>query len=301
MMGALWGWAIALCGLLASGSAFAQEKAAPLASAGPAPTEYALSLRDGDYRIRVTLRPGVPEALHLLEINLDIARHREVPDPQYGDLVPLEGAKLAAMVSGPGIRTRHLVRALGDAGSYGLHVTPSEKGYWTIALGPLEPGQAGPTISFQIGVGVPMPPSAQGEAVQSSRTVVSAGRPVIEPGEGTLRPQMQELGERFFSARDAATGAAQAAQESEMAQLARGFEGHAPAALAKSGGEFDALARDTAAALEKAAALARRNRAQGALQLQSIAANECLRCHVKFRDGVVADLAGWPEVSPWRK
>ena len=228
-------------------------------------------------------------------MRLDLARQRDVPDPTYGDQVPAEGVQLAMAMSGPGNRVRYFARPLGDTGSYGVHWTPSAKGLWTLQLAPLAAGaEAGPTVSFEVGVGVPMPVSAQGHAVQVSRVVLGARARQKAP---PLSPVMREVAQRWLKL-EAASATDAAAEGAALAALFKGSQGRAPAALASAGAEFDRIALDAAVATEKAAALPPKDRSAA---LRAVETDSCLRCHVKFRDGVVEDLSKWPEVKSWAR
>lgn len=266
---ALWGAV-----LLAAGAAPAE-----------APVEYTLSLQQDDWRVRATVRPGQPQPGRLVEIVFDVGRQTAT------ETAALEGGKLALSVSGPGTKTRHVLHALGDAGIYGVHWTPSAKGLWTLALAPY--AGEGPSVSFQLGVGVPMPASAQGHAVQASRVVVAAGR--AEQEGASAKQLMAELGQRWLRALE--PGADAAAEAAAMAPLLQRLHGRAPRDWAKDSAEYDALAQDLAASLEKAAAL----KAKAADALRPLEQSSCLKCHLKFRDGLVADLSTWPEVKPWKR
>lgn len=259
------------------------------------PAEYVLALRQADWRARVTLRPGAPEAGRLVEIFVDLSKSREVPDPTYGDNVPATGVQLSLAMSGPGGRVRYLLRPLGDAGAYGAHWTPAAKGLWTVTLAPLAPGLEGPELKFEVGVGVPMPASSQGQAVQASRVVL--GAPKAQPEAPRLAALMREIAARHAVFAEPSAGDA-AAEGKALAALFQRAAGRVPRQWASAGAEFDALAADAAREVEKAASLPAAERAARARALESGA---CLRCHVKFRDGVVADVSNWPEVSPWRK
>src|SRR4051812_39245791 len=61
----------------------------PIAAAEPPPIEYTLTIKDAAWRVRVTLRPRRPEPGQPLDILLDVARHPDVPDPTFGDRIPL--------------------------------------------------------------------------------------------------------------------------------------------------------------------------------------------------------------------
>ena len=261
----------------------------PLKLKLPPSAESVLALKTGDYRIRVTVRPGEPQPNKLVELQLDIAQTRDPPDPTYGDEAPVDNAQLGLTLSGPGSKVKEYVRPLGDIGSYGVHWTPVSKGLWTATLAPL--GGAGPTVSFEIGVGVPMPPSAQGQEVQTSRLVLG-GRSVkhLQP----LTPTMHDINERWVKLLD--TGVDAGAEGKRLVELFQSLEGRVPKAFATSGAEFDELAKAAATAADGAAHAPMNDRSAA---MRAVELNSCTRCHVKFRDGVVEDISHWPEVKPW--
>jgi hypothetical protein len=239
----------------------------------PPAAEYTLSLRDGDWRVHVNLRPGEPQPLAVVDLRFDIGRQKEA---ELGEPQPFSDAKLMLTVTGPGPKLRYLVRPLGDAGVYGVHWTPSGRGLWTFSLAPYK--EVGPSVSFQVGAGEPMPASSQGQMVQASRMVVAAGR-AAAPAL-TVKQLMEDLGKRWQKETDAAQP--DPAELKAMARLLKAVQGHPPQKDARDAAEFDSLAAQEIAALDK-----------GALP----DAQSCLKCHMKFRDSWAADLSKWPEVK----
>ncbi len=243
----------------------------------PAP-EYTLSLRENEWRVHVTFRPGEPQPGKLVELAFDIGRQK---DNEAGEPQPWSEGKLALTVSGPGPHARYLVRALGDAGAYGVHWTPGARGLWTLSLAPYQ--DAGPSVTFQMGAGVPMPASAQGHMVQSSRVVVAAGRTAAAPAP-SVKQVMAELGKRWLT--ESAAPKPDPAELKAMARLLEAVQGRVPLKHRKDAAEFDGLAA--------------RERAQ--LETGGVPdATSCLQCHLKFRDGWTEDLSKWPEVKPWKR
>ncbi len=129
-----------------------------------------------------------------------------------------------------------------------------------------------------------MPPSSQGQAVQSSRVVVAAGKSSLDPQLPSVKQLMAELGKRWLEQADAPSP--DLATLRVMAEMSRKLKGRVPREQAKDAAEFDGLAIDLGASLDK-----------GALP----SGESCLKCHVKFRDYWVADLSNWPEVKPWKR
>lgn len=284
-----------LAALLAASAGAQAPQAAPApAAAEPPPIEYTLTVKEAAWRVRVTLRPGRPEPGEPLEILLDVARHPDIPDPTYGDRIPLDKARLALSLSGPGHRQRHRLWPLGDAGIYGTHWTPPARGLWTATLEPLDTKAEAPHVSFQLGAGVPMPASTEGQAVHASRVILAGAAPsAVAPGR-SLRDVMHELGDRWGRALEDKT--VDPAVLKILAALSRAAAGHAPPKLAADAAEFDKLATELADTIEVLAASPADQR-HG--KLADLNVDSCLRCHTKFRDGIVSDLSRWPEVKPW--
>lgn len=244
-------------------------QAAPdIAPLVPPPAEYTLSLKDADWRVHVNFRPGEPQPGAVVDLTFDVGRQKDV---DVGDPAPFSDAKLALTVTGPGPKARYVVRALGDAGVYGVHWTPLARGLWTLSLAPYA-GQ-GPNVSFQVGAGEPMPASSQGHMVQSSRTVVGA-QMTAKP---SLRQLMDDLGKRWEKQVDSPHP--DPAELKAMAKLLRATQGRSP--MPAGSAEFDGLAAKEAAQLDK-----------GAVPDSA----SCLECHAKYRDRWTMDLSKWPEV-----
>jgi hypothetical protein len=260
-----------------------------LAPLVPPALEYALSLQQNEWRVNVALRPGEPQPGRVVELRFDIGRQQN----GAGEPAPWSGGSLQLIVSGPGPRLRYLVHALGDAGVYGVHWTPSARGVWTLTLSPYQQGRsqaspgdgpepkaealaaAGPNVTLQVGAGEPMPASTQGHMVQISRTVVGE----VKREEPSLRQIMQELGRRWRNEEESARP--DAAELRAMARLMRATAGKAPRDVAGDAQQFDKLVAKVAGQLDA-----------GRLPQPQA----CLECHLKYRDGWVADISRFPEV-----
>ncbi len=284
--------ALALCALLVAGDPpqtagpKAAEPNAAVQVKQPPAAEYTLAVNEGSASLRVTLKPGEPQPGELVEVLIDIARKPESTDPTYGDRVPVGGALFEVAMTGPGASERRRLWPVGDAGVYGAHWTPTTRGLWTFQLAPLDAKGEGVRASFQVGVGVPQPASSEGQAVRTAR-VVMAGQVVVAGGRPTARSIMHELGRRWLQL--GKPGADDKAELAAISALADKLPGTVPQKQAAEFAEYDFLAADLKAAL--ATPESRAAAEQGV----------CLKCHVKFRDGVVSELAGWPEVKPWKK
>src|SRR5690349_12336140 len=68
---------------------------------GAEPEERVIEKKDGDYILRLTLRPGNLRTNHVANVQLDINKSLDIPDPVTGDLMPMTGSKPIATVKGP--------------------------------------------------------------------------------------------------------------------------------------------------------------------------------------------------------
>ncbi len=283
--------------ILAFFAATAANKPAPakIAPANtPAPADWSAVKKTGDYQVRLTLRPAVPQPGQAMEAIFDVAQIPEFTDSTYGDRVPVSGVNFLLTVSAPHASARYLVHAFGDAGAYGAHLRVAEKGTYTFALAPS--GEAkGPSVDFQIGVGVPMPVAAQGTATDNARDPVgdhAAAAMATDPG----RKLMSEIARRWADIDPEHGGTAASARA--VADLLAGMSGKVPADFKAAAGEFDGLVTDAQATLSSYA----RGPTSSAAYLQTAQA-ACLRCHLKFRFGVTTEVARFPdvEVKPWKR
>src|SRR5207248_2828120 len=137
--------------------------------------------------------------------------------------------------------------------------------------------------TFQVGVGVPMPASSEGQAVRSARVVLAGAQPAAAQ---SLQKLMQELARHWV-----AMDRPDAEYKKELVAslpLLEALPGTVPRKHAADAAEYDALARKLRGNYESIAA----SDPKAHPGLRRLAEEEtCLRCHVKFRDEVVSDLS----------
>jgi len=103
----------------------------------PRPQTRTIQVKSGSLVFKVRLVPGVPHPGQVVEAAMEAAEVPPVPDPVYGERIPLKQAKMTALVTdadGEGYTTGYRVHPLADAGSYGFHFTPLRREIYRVAL-----------------------------------------------------------------------------------------------------------------------------------------------------------------------
>jgi len=80
------------------------------------------------------MRPGVPKSGMRIEFILEVGHQLKEPDAIYGNVKPLNGAKLLARFSGPGETLLRIPLETDMPGKYGIHVTPASQGKYTLKV-----------------------------------------------------------------------------------------------------------------------------------------------------------------------
>ena len=136
----------------------------PPAAEAPAPTakqlenavEAVYHQKTTDHLFTLHVRPASPKPGQMVELELEVVRLLDPPDPVQGDRQP-EDAELVAVLSRSAHAGPRSVHPLKNPGDYGLHFTAGEAGVATVAFS-RRSGKPGLDIKFPIGVGVPTPP-----------------------------------------------------------------------------------------------------------------------------------------------
>jgi hypothetical protein len=271
-----------------------------------------LRLTRGDHAFQVTLSPGQPAAEHGESITLDLNRIPKVPDPTYGDRVPVQGASLVAVVTKDGdaaTAVRYTMHPAGGQGTYGFHWTPETRGLYALAFERRD-GDI-PEASFKIGVGVATPKQDQGAgddhqappsgAVSGPLMPTSAGPTAAE----IMKPMTDPAGflgdalARRRPSKDDVTSAIAA-----LAAQAKKLPGTCPDNYHIAASDYDAMARQLQQRLAQMSMSASAGQMkQVREQWHQTLADTCTRCHVKFWWAITGDLSTWPKVEshPWRR
>jgi hypothetical protein len=140
-----------------------------------------LTRTSGPFSISVAIEPGHVQKDALLEVRLDVAARLDVPDPRYGNLLPIKGAEVTATMTGAKRRVRMALHSLETLGRYGFHTTPAKDGPLTVQVtGTTADGQSF-DATFPIHVGVWPPPDFEDEEKNNLATTDASrgGRKVV--------------------------------------------------------------------------------------------------------------------------
>lgn len=286
--------------------------------------ERYIEKRSGEYLFKLTLRPGVLAPQRVADVTVEVLRVLEIPDPQWGDRLPMRGSKPIAIVQAPEqpaqknrrrttpAPSRYVLWPITNPGEFGFHFTPANDGVYTLTITGTDPTQGDGSLElvsfeakFRIGVGADADQTEQSQGTAVARR--TARRPVglrtTKDAERQLQDLMTELGERFLDLEDfidnppaKGPNADAAAQARIIAALFAKAQGLAPRAHAKAGSEFDALLAKAPAHFEAIAVAAETpNRKAPRDAFEKAEMQTCLQCHTKFRWNATESLATWPK------
>lgn len=295
-----------------------------LATAVAQSSSTTLRARGGDHAFQVVMVPAAPSVGHRVMIQLDLAQIPTVPDPTYGDRIPVKDASLVALVSpesSPKEKIRFSMHPLGAAGRYGFHWTPATKGLHELTFE--RRGGELPAVTFKIGVDVETPkqndmgqgatngPLSRGLPRQRlERPGVTTRGPVTPIAAGptaqTIMEAMDEPAGLVAESLTAEKPLASPVQENLALLVAQAnkLPGTVPDKYRVAASEYDAMAKDLQARLAHLDATAKAgDMAKVRTEWTSVVNESCTRCHVKFWWAITPDLEAWPKVSarPWKR
>lgn len=290
-----------------------------LALASQVPSQV-LRLERGDHVFQVVIEPGQVAVGHGVTMTLELNRVPKVPDPTFGDRVPVRGASLVAVVapeSDSNAKVRYAMHPLAGAGTYGFHWTPESRGMYTLAFERRD-GKI-PEVEFKVGVGVKTPKqddadsSLGGGGPGLHRARIHDGAAVIGPlTPNAAGPTAKSL---MKGMTDAAGVLSDAFRHRPMkstiddavatlAAQAKKLPGTVPDKYRVAASDYDAMAKQLQSKLADLASTADAGHMRKAgSQWRDIVDNTCTRCHVKFWWAVTPDLGSWPrvEAQTWRR
>lgn len=140
-----------------------------------------LTRTSGPFGISIAIEPGLVQKDVLLEVRLDVAQKLDVPDPRYGNLLPIKGANLVATVTSAKGRQRYALHPLDTPGRYGFHTTPAKDGQVTVQISGTTKEGKSLDATFPIHVGVWPPPDFEDEEKNNLATTDASrgGRKVV--------------------------------------------------------------------------------------------------------------------------
>lgn len=324
--------ALALSLAVTAGTAQADEGKKPSAgearraaasSERPQTEERYIEKRSGEYLFKLTLRPGVLTPGRVANVNVEVLRLLDIPDPQWGDRLPMKGSKPIATVQAPAKASRKSRRRaapppsryrmwpITNPGEFGFHFSPAHDGLYTLTIAGVDPSRGDDSlepssyeVSFRIGVGSEAEQTEQSQGTAAARR--TARRPVgmrtSSNAERQLQALMEDIGERFLDLEDLIDNApkkgpntAAATQARELGALFARTRGLTPKAHASSSAEFEKLSAELPALLEAVAVASEgKDRKAPRAAYEKVELQGCLKCHTKFRWNATQSLANWP-------
>lgn len=282
-----------------------------------------------DHHFQITVTPEKPRPGHRVKVVLDVNKITKVPDPTYGDRVPIRNASLIAVVHPEGDPTstrRYAMHPMGGAGLYGFHWTPTSPMLHVLRFE--RRGEKLPQVSFLVGVGVDTPEQEMEEKPKDefSFSIGSGGGlglrrgprrptgtvtgPLTPHGAGPSARSVMEkmadpagiLAENFEKHRPLRSTLSEAA--AQLAAQAKGLEGTVPDKYRVAAAEYDGMANDLSVELDALAASIEAGKiGKAKKQWSHIVDTNCSQCHVKFWWALTPDLETWPriEAKAWKR
>jgi hypothetical protein len=312
-------------------AAIAQEKKPPDKSdAGKAaakeekPAVRSVQVKSGALQFDVRLEPGAPDPGELVRVTIDMNEIPPVPDPIYGERIPVKEARITAKVTdadGAGYTMAYQVHPLQDAGSYGFHFTPIRKDNYKLVLqGNHNNVSFEPDLRVPVGIWPFTKVDAKGNVSKVPAETASSRMPALptgmkspamptgtrqvdtgnRPGETPLQQAMETIGEQYAEAGVALMAGrrpdlkdAKVAAGKLKTAVVRG------AAIPHSDSEFAGLMNELLQAVEKLEKVSGAGKAKAAIDsLNRIGSHHCNRCHFKMRWGILGHTAAFPADVP---
>jgi hypothetical protein len=150
--------------------------------AQPKPATRSWSVANETHAFTLSFLPGIPDPNQTTEILIAASSIPKTPHPTFGTRVPLKDARLTLEVTnlaGQVVGT-YLAHPMPlSAGKYGLHITPTQNGIYSLAV----KGRSadGKDLSAEIKMPVavwPLPKELEGSGEEGG---VRARRPILQP------------------------------------------------------------------------------------------------------------------------
>jgi hypothetical protein len=308
------------CVMLGSMS-FAGEPPKEPAPKGPEskPEMRSIQVKSGYLSFNILLRPGVPDPGQVVEITMDMAEVPPVPDPIYGERIPVKNASITASVTdAAGYSLNYRVHSLQDAGSYGFHFTPMRKDTYQVTLkGVYKEKKFNPDFEVPAGIwpfkGAEAKAPTSAPPTSSRLPAVPSGMsaPVAPSGAGATRKvsgrvssplqvSMSKVGE-FWAKAGVAMLVGRKPDLNEATALAAKLKGavREAAVMKPSDKEFNSLMKKLWEAVGEFEKAASSGKAAKALEtFKRIGSHHCNRCHFKMRWGILKHVGTFPAGLP---
>ena len=103
----------------------------------PKPSERTWTVKTEEFEFSVAMKPGIPDPDQVTEVMINANAIPKTPHPRFGSRVPLEEANIIVEAMNPAGQLVGRYRAHSiplASGKYGLHVTPSQEGIYTLSI-----------------------------------------------------------------------------------------------------------------------------------------------------------------------
>lgn len=299
----------------------------PAAAGKTAPAdlpERVIEKKDGDYVLRLTIRPGNLKVNHVAEAEVEISRTLDVPDPVTGDQMPITSTRPVATVTppetgrgkheAPPAPSRFVVWPASNPGSYGFHFTPDVDGLYEVTISGMDSTKTDDnsepqaySASWHIGAGTA---ASETEQSQGGAAVRQSTRRPVGTGSGgekerKLDKLMADIADRYLNLEMMIGKGTPKGGPAEMVLEARAIaglldqtKGLTPDAFSDGSAEFDQLTAKASAALaEVANAAGGKDHAKLVRAFDAVESVGCNECHAKYRFQVTDDVSNWPKFT----
>jgi hypothetical protein len=290
----------------------------------PKPEIRNLQVKSGPVLFGIRLEPGVPDPEEVVEVAIDMAEVPPIPDPIYGERIPVKGAEIVAEVAdadGAGYTVKYRVHPMQDAGSYGFHFTPLRKDNYQVTLkGIYKTKKFDPSFRVPVGIWpftkvdekgtvsrVPtQPATSRMPAVPSgAKGPAVPGGPAPKrsvPGRrmSPLRSVMTTLGESWARAGEALlTGRRPDLKEARVSSAQMKAAAQEALEVKSSDSEFKSLISELNQELDRFEQAAGSGKAPATIKaFKHVGSHHCNRCHFKMRWKMIDDLNTFPAALP---
>jgi hypothetical protein len=298
----------------------AAAQARPAAPAAPPPAgadlpERVIEKKDGDYVLRLTLRPGSLKTNRVANVAVEIFKNLDIPDPVTGSTMPMAESHPVAVLKTPeplghgkpSTTTRYTLWSSADEpGTFAFHFTPADDGIYELTIKGVDAPKAGDDAephpfeaSYRIGAGNA---AAQTEQTQTGTAVHKAARRPVGYSDSQAKRKklaalMTDIGYHYLGLDAAVSRASSKAGQSDAMAEAKAItallnqaKGLAPDG---SGSEFERLLADATGLVESVGSAHDAKAARAAYgKIESVG---CDQCHAKYRFDITEDLSNWPK------
>ena len=292
-------------------------------SPAPKPEIRHLQVKSGPVLFGISLQPGVPDPEEV-EGAIEMAEVPPIPDPIYGERIPVKGAEIVAEVAdadGAGYTVKYRVHPLQDAGSYGFHFTPLRRDNYRVTLkGVYKTKKFDPHFRVPVGIWPFTKVDDQGSVSQVPAQPASSRMPAVPTGVkgpavpggsapkrsvpgrrlSPLRSVMKSLGESWAKAGEALlTGRRPDLKEARVSSAQMKAAAKEALEINPPDSGFKSLISEMNQEMDRFEKAAGSGKAPATIKaFKQIGSHHCNRCHFKMRWKMIDDLNAFPAALP---